>query len=307
MSAIGRLVDTRPREAWADEAQDFTPWLAENLDQLGEVVGLTLEAEGTEIAVGPFAADILAKDLEGDLVLIENQLERTDHRHMGQIMTYLAGVGATKVIWIATEFREEHLSAINWLNEHTVDPFAFFAIRLRVVRIGDSPPAPIFDVVARPNEWERRMHRVAREAAGPSSEAVQTTKAFWQDYMRRHPEDAELGFKETGSTNLWLPVDTPMPLVISVYRAKHAVGMFLRGPSGADPEDMKQTLAPCAEALQARLGAPMGGGPYGHFFGLERRSPREDAAAWPEAIAWIHDTVRSYRSAILEIVGEPAE
>lgn len=159
MTEIGKLLTISPRDAWKHEAHDFTPWLSENLEQLGDAIGLQLEPDGTEVAVGPFSADILAKDMFGRMVLIENQLESTDHNHLGQILTYLSGLEAEIIIWIATDFREPHLSAINWLNENTNDKFSFFAIRLRVVRINHSIPAPVFDVLARPNQWERSMQK----------------------------------------------------------------------------------------------------------------------------------------------------
>jgi hypothetical protein len=144
-----RLVDLPLREAWKHEAHEFTPWLAQNIDHLSEAIGVPLELTGTEVAVETFSADILARNPMNDsIVLIENQLEMTDHTHLGQIMTYVAGLEAQTVIWIAPSFREPHLSAIRWLNEHTADGFAFFAIKARVVRIGDSPFAPIFEVVA---------------------------------------------------------------------------------------------------------------------------------------------------------------
>lgn len=115
MTEIGQLVDVRPRSAWQHEAHDFTPWLAENLDQLGAAIGLVIEPEGTEIAVGAFSADLLARDVSGRRVLVENQLETTDHGHLGQIMTYLSGLEAEIVVWIATEFRDQHVSALDWL------------------------------------------------------------------------------------------------------------------------------------------------------------------------------------------------
>ncbi|MFM1921414.1 MAG: hypothetical protein RLZZ303_3048, partial [Candidatus Hydrogenedentota bacterium] len=125
MDTLGTLTTASLREAWANEAQHFTPWLAEHLEQLSQAIDIPLELEGREILVGPFSADILARNtLDGSLVLIENQLERTDHTHLGQILTYLAGLGAQTVVWVASEFREPHLSALKWLNEHTANPFA---------------------------------------------------------------------------------------------------------------------------------------------------------------------------------------
>ena len=165
-AAFGRLEDLPPRDAWGHEAHAFTPWLAENIDRLGEAVGMELELTGQEVRVERFAADILARDpTDGSAVLIENQLEATDHTHLGQIMTYLAGLDARAVIWIAPEFREPHLSAVRWLNDHTAESFSFFAVRLRVVRIGDSPMAPVFEVVEKPNGWERRLGAVKSRAA----------------------------------------------------------------------------------------------------------------------------------------------
>lgn len=117
------------REAWPNEATDFTPWLAENLHRLSQVIGVPLELEGTEVAVEGYSADILAKyPADDSRVIIENQLEYTDHTHLGQIMTYLAGLDAKTVVWIAREFRGPHLSAVRWLNTHTTDEFAFFAV-----------------------------------------------------------------------------------------------------------------------------------------------------------------------------------
>ena len=122
-------------------------WL-DNLDKLAEVIGIPLDLESREVDVGRFPADLLARNpQDGSLVLIENQLEGSDHSHLGQVLTYLAGLEAKTIIWIAREFDDAHRSAVNWLNEHTTDPFAFFAVRLKVVRIGDSPLAPVFEIV----------------------------------------------------------------------------------------------------------------------------------------------------------------
>src|ERR1700678_238465 len=142
---FGILEDVAPRAAWPQEARQFTPWLANNLGHLGKELGLMLELESIETPVGTFSADILARETAtGDAVLIENQLEISDHKHLGQIMTYLSGLSAKKIVWVAPWFKDEHLSAIRWLNANTVDPFSFFAVRVRVVRISNSPFAPLF-------------------------------------------------------------------------------------------------------------------------------------------------------------------
>ena len=158
--------------AWSHEAYDFTPWLAENLERLSVELGLELELEGQEVDVGSYRADIVARVPQtDDRVLIENQLEFADLQHLGQVLAYLAGLEAKIVVWIAKGFRDEHISAIRWLNEHTVDPFAFFAVQVGVVQIGNSELAPVFEVLERPTEWDRQV-----QEAGQSGELTEIGK-----------------------------------------------------------------------------------------------------------------------------------
>jgi hypothetical protein len=139
----------------------------ENLTLLAETLGIGgLEIQGTEVPVGSFHIDILARDSEGNVVVIENQFGATDHNHLGQIMTYTAGQeGKATIIWIAETFREEHRAAIDWLNASTIDGFEFFAVEVEAWKIGDSLPAPRFNVIASPNDWTKatrgslRVHR----------------------------------------------------------------------------------------------------------------------------------------------------
>jgi hypothetical protein len=153
---LGRMRPVDVRTLWQIEAGDFTPWLAteENLMLLGETVGLELELEAQEKNVGPFRADILCREAEsGDWVLIENQLERTNHAHLGQLLTYAAGLDAVTIVWIADRFNEEHRATLDWLNEITGERFSFFGLEIELWQIGDSAVAPKFNVVCRPNEW----------------------------------------------------------------------------------------------------------------------------------------------------------
>ena len=155
MPKFGRLQPVELRDAWPNEAQDFTPWLAqeENLALLGEVLGMELELEGKEMTVGDFRADILCKNEDDSWVLIENQLEETNHDHLGKILTYSAGLDARTVIWIAAKFRDEHRAALDRQNEITDERFQYFGIEMKVWKIGNSVPAPEFDIVSKPNDW----------------------------------------------------------------------------------------------------------------------------------------------------------
>lgn len=224
---FGQLNDIDLREAWPNEANNFTPWLAENLPHLAEAIGIPLELEGTEIAVEGYSADILATyPADGSRVIIENQLESTDHTHLGQIMTYLAGLEAKTVVWIARDFRGPHLSAIRWLNTHTTDDFAFFAVKLRVVQIGDNSSivAPLFEVVERPNDWERRMQAVIDSGGSERLNNLRKFRRdFWQSYIEQYPNDLQLRPSHRDS-NVYQEVEG---VSVSLYIAQQGVGVFL--------------------------------------------------------------------------------
>jgi hypothetical protein len=184
---LGRLVSVPLREVWAHEAKDFTPWLAdgESLALLADTLRLgELQLQGTEVSVGNFSIDILARDIEGRMVVIENQFGPTDHTHLGQIMTYVAGQdGQATVIWIAESIREEHRAAIDWLNAGTIEGFNFFAVEVEALRIGTSPPAPWFNVVAKPNNWSRGVARATRPADGGAlNDRAKAYVAYWSGF-----------------------------------------------------------------------------------------------------------------------------
>jgi hypothetical protein len=153
---------------------------------LAETIGLELELEAQEKSVGPFKADILCKDTANDAwVLIENQLERTDHSHLGQLLTYAAGLNAVTIVWIAERFTEEHRATLDWLNERTDEKINFFGLEVELWRIGSSPIAPKFNVISQPNEWTRTIQKAA-EGAADVSEHKQTQFNFWsafKEYM----------------------------------------------------------------------------------------------------------------------------
>lgn len=184
---LGRLIAVPLRDVWTHEANDFTPWLAkpENLSLLCESLQLgELEVQGTEVQVGSFYIDILARDNAEGIVVIENQLAPTDHTHLGQVLTYVAGQEEkATVIWIAERFREEHRAAIDWLNASTIEGFNFFAVEIEVLRIGSSAPAPRFNVVGKPNTWSRNVNRTAREGAIRTlDERQKAYAAYWSGF-----------------------------------------------------------------------------------------------------------------------------
>ena len=165
---LGCLESVDVRSVWEHEANQFTPWLAEprNLNALGEALQIDLELEAQEVQVGPFRADILAKNTADEtLVLVENQMGKTDHRHLGQVLTYAAGLKASTVVWLATSFSEEHKAALDWLNSFSNDSVRFFGVVIELWQIGNSLPAPQFHVVCQPNEWGKSIQKEATALA----------------------------------------------------------------------------------------------------------------------------------------------
>ena len=190
---LGKLERVALREAWPHEAADFTPWLAQddNIALLSEALGMELAVDAQEKDVGPFRADILAKDVQSDrFVLIENQLDKTDHGHLGQLLTYAAGLQATTLVWIARDFTEEHRAALDWLNAHTEEEVQFFGVEVQLWRIGQSAKAPRFAVVSKPNDWSRSVSLAARKVGLEDlSETKQLQLEYWtafRDYVLTH-------------------------------------------------------------------------------------------------------------------------
>ena len=170
LSRLRRVAD--PREVWKSEAGDFTPWLAENLDVLADELGITLSVVATEVFVGEFRLDIQAQDDDGQVVIIENQLEKTDHSHLGQCLVYAAGLEASTVIWVARQFRDDFRRTFDWLNERTDHGVKFFGVEVGVVQIGSSGPrAPVFEIVSRPNDWAKGVKASPSATAGGAAES----------------------------------------------------------------------------------------------------------------------------------------
>jgi hypothetical protein len=186
-SNLGRLEQVKLRNIWADEARDFTPWLAqdENLRLLGDTIGIAMELEAQEKTVGPFSADILCKDIGNDSwVLIENQLERTDHQHLGQLLTYAAGLQTVTLIWIAQRLTDEHRAALDWLNEITDEKFRFFGLEIEVWKIGDSIAAPKFNIVSKPNDWIKDgVRSTTRLSRSELNDTAKRHLDFWTTFL----------------------------------------------------------------------------------------------------------------------------
>ena len=184
---LGRIEVVPPREVWRHEAHDFTPWLLANVDVLSDLLGMGhLVLETAEHPVGDFSLDLIGKDeSNNEIVIVENQLEMSDHLHLGQILTYAAGTDPTTIVWVATGFRPEHREAIDWLNDRTDERTRFFAVQIEVIRIGTSQPAPAFRLVAQPNDWAKQVKAATTNATGEVSERERLYLDFWEKYRQR--------------------------------------------------------------------------------------------------------------------------
>ncbi|MCY4114820.1 MAG: DUF4268 domain-containing protein [Chloroflexi bacterium] len=323
--AISKLESVNLRTVWAEEAQHFTPWLAqpENLARLGEALGLTLEPRGTEQAVGGFSADILCRSLDGgsdddSWVVIENQYERTDHDHLGKLLTYAAGLNARTVVWIAEEFRDEHRAALDLLNASTTRDYAYFGIEIELLRIDDSRPAPRFNVVVQPNDWAKTV-QAGTGSGGELSETQAMQLEFWS------------GFSELMQSDGAIPCRRPRPQAYMTHNLGvsgiRVVSFFTTWNSaretssigelrvaleffGRDRQARFDGLAESADLIHRDAGQPYHWQPW-ESESIKRVMVRTDAELedrdkWPDYQTWLKTEVERMFSVLVPKVRELA-
>lgn len=312
--SLGRLTRVELRDIWESEATAFTPWLAreENLAALAETLGLELELEAQEKSVGPFRADILCKELgSNSWVLIENQLERTDHCHLGQLLTYASGLEAVTIVWIAARFTEEHRSTLDWLNKITDETFRFFGLEVELWRISDSPAAPKFNVVSKPNNWSKSVAQAAR--AIDESE-LSETRLLQRDYWEGFNQVlARLNGPITGNRK----AQAQSWMSYSVGRSGFMIGANMVRPkkqvradvyiSNEHAKDFFYLLREQREAIETELGYKLdwddlpGGRDTRISITMDHVNP-EDRTDWPRQHEWlaqhVNDLHRAFASRV---------
>ncbi len=198
---FGVMKRVDPRSVWPDEARYFTPWLAENLDELGTVLGMDLELLEVEASVGNFAVDILARNLgTGTEIVIENQFGATNHDHLGKIITYGAGFDAGTVVWIAESIREEHRQALDWLNQRTDTETQFFGIVIELLQVDESRPAFNFRLVVFPNEWKKSRRSRVDTSVSPKAERY---RGFFQGLIDKLRDEHRFTSARVGQPQNW--------------------------------------------------------------------------------------------------------
>ena len=271
MAEIATLKKINLRDVWKDEGQ-FSDWLAENLSRLGDELGMALERSEREKAVGPFSADIICADQISKFdVVIENQFTRTDHDHLGKMITYASGLQSQIIIWVAPRFRDEHRSAIDWLDDISGPETGFFGVVLEVFQISDSAYAPHFDIVARPNDWQRQVKRSSSTSRGmPPNETALKLMSFWEDvrayFEKRSDFMTEQSSVRVGNTKFDFTHYFPSTVPRHYLRAKFNrditqfhVEIFLSG-SRDRPEysqDWLKHLMAVKDEIEEVAGAPL--------------------------------------------------
>ena len=204
---LGKLQEIDIKKVWQHEQYDFSQWLAneENIQELGNTLNLSLTDVETEKFVGKYRCDILCKDeITGKVVLIENQLEPTDHDHLGKIITYASGLDASVVVWIVSSARQEHASAIEWLNKHTDDDLAFFLIEVHAYKIGTSEPAPQFKIIEQPNDFVKTVKTIAKNSTLNDTEKCRLE--FWTRFNEVLEERGKPFNKRKATTDHWYSI-----------------------------------------------------------------------------------------------------
>jgi hypothetical protein len=297
---LGQLEEAPLRVVWPHEAQMFTPWLAANIDKLAEAIGVPLLTLGAEAQVDGLVADLLARNLrDGTIALIESQLEPADLSHLGQILAYQASLDARTVIWIAASFKEPYLSAIRWLNANTSSSFAYFAVRVRALRIGASPIAAAFDVLECPGSRGQRMRRLGLKSS-PTPASANPLGAFWSQFLERFSDEAARS-RQLGERCRWRT--TLGDIVVGQQVEDRCVRVFVRGRAGVSIATVVKLLAPHREALEAQLGASLTteDGSVIAVKRLERET--SDPANWSAMANWLRAQSDNYETALRSTLG----
>jgi hypothetical protein len=251
---IGKISRVPLREVWKHEAANFTTWLLANTDVLSEIVGVELQNAEREKAAGDFNVDIVAEDEAGNVVVIENQLNKSDHDHLGKIITYVAALGARMAIWIVSEPRPEHISAITWLNEAQLANF--FLLKLEAIRIGTSDPAPLLTLITGPSKETREIGETKKDVA----ERYEIRREFWTSLLALAKTRTNLHSTISPSDYGWIATSAGRAGLTYLYAVtKHGMSTELVIDTGDQAENWRlfEILKHQQRSIQADFGASL--------------------------------------------------
>lgn len=306
---LGELKKVGLRKIWKNEAYDFTPWVAENIDQLGAALGLELEVEDCEVSVGPYSADILAKDAGTDrFVVIENQLEKTNHDHLGKCITYSSVLDATAVVWIASKFTDEHKKALDWLNDHTSDEISFYGIVVELWQIDNSQPAVRFNVISQPNEAVRQITR--RKEQGELSETRKTQLEFWEMFRDHVLKTGKIKSLQTPRAQYWFDIalgKSGINLSNTFNVDKNEIGCRVY-IGNQQVEEWLPLFESKNEQIENKIGSKLDWNPNPQnrdkIISLTRQFDLKHKENWNEAIEWLVKQSLSFREVFSTLIKE---
>lgn len=311
-NALGRLEQVDLREIWLSEPGHFTPWLAEevNMSLLADTLAIDLEVEAQEKNVGPYRADIVCKDTtDGSLVLIENQLAKTDHTHLGQLMTYAAGLDAVTIVWIAERFTDEHRAALDWLNEITNEKVSFFGLEIELWRIGDSPVAPKFNIVCKPNDWTKRGGGGIVAGAVDLTPTKQLQQEYWRALRDLLAERKSSLKPNKAHPQHWLTVSIGrsnfhMSALINTSGERIGVELYLQGSDAK--KHFKQLEAEKA-VIEQQIGQALDWRELptreaSRILLMRPNSSIKDSTQWPEQHKWLADHLEKFNSVFRPLI-----
>jgi hypothetical protein len=235
-SVVGKLVRVPLREVWPHEAYDFTIWLQENIEVLGETLDLNFENVDREQAIGSFNIDLVGKIQSGGTVVIENQLEKSNHDHLGKLITYSVGMGANAAIWIVSDPRPEHVAAVTWLNES--NSANFYMVKVEAVRIGESPPAPLLTLIVGPSEETKDVGQAKKDIA----ERYSLRRHWWTSLITRSATKTKLHAHITPGESSFIQTSAGfagLSFVYTVTQLGCGAELYIDRGKGADEENKK--------------------------------------------------------------------
>lgn len=300
--SLGQLVSVDIKEQWPNESLDFTPWLAleDNIAALGRELGLELETDRVEAPVGPYSADILARDSSGDYVVVENQLSKTDHDHLGKSINYASVLGAKSVIWVAPLFTDEHHKALDWLNDHTTDELAFYGVQIELWSIDGSKPAVRFNAVSRPAEIVRQA---TATKTGDLSDTRRSQLTWWTEFRNALLAKGVVASARTPKPQHWYDVPLGRTGIVLSNTAnandgRIGVRVYLRGKHSGELA-LEQLLTERQE-IEDEIGVSLEWNPNPEnrdkVIGVYREADLSDREHWDDHLKWMVDMTDKFRT-----------
>jgi hypothetical protein len=304
---LGKLKKVELRDVWKHEAFDFTNWLAkeENLNLLSDEIGIDIQLIETEASVGSFNVDILAEEPNtGQKIIIENQLEPTDHDHLGKVITYASGYDAEIIIWIVKSVRDEHRRAIDWLNEHTDDKINFFVIKMELWQIDDSPYAPKFQIISKPNDWAKAIKKLSSQSTLTETKLLQLE--FWNKFKDYAIENnSKLRFRKA-SPQHWYVIaigtsDAHIRLTVNSQKNKITCDLYIKN---------SKELYYFLERQKSQIEEEIGYSLSWHALENKKASVIEavlsadifNSQEWDKYFEWLKDTAEKFQSVFYKYI-----